>query len=67
MLVVTSPDPATAANWKNYTTNGFPWNNGDGTYKYLKMVNIDDESYEGGVHDAGPKDAWGHLGKRQNS
>ena len=55
--VVTSPD-LSPENWQNYTTNGFPWNNGDGTYRYLKMINIDDESYEGGEHDSGPDDAW---------
>ena len=56
--MVTSPDSATAVNWNNYTTNGFPWNKGDGTYDYRDMVNMDDESYGGGEHDAGPKDAW---------
>ena len=57
LAVVTSPE-LSVANWNNYTTNGFPWNKGDGTYDYLDMVNIDDESYKSDEHDAGPKDAW---------
>ena len=40
LAVVTSPE-LRVANWNNYTTNGFPWNKGDGTYEYLEMVNID--------------------------
>ncbi len=55
--MVTSPE-LSVANWNNYTKNGFPWNKGDGTYDYLDMVNIDDESYGGGEHDVGPDDAW---------
>eukprot|EP01046_Picozoa_sp_COSAG06_P014986 COSAG06_NODE_947_length_11359_cov_13.054707_1_plen_174_part_00 len=37
LAVVTSPE-LSVANWNNYTKNGFPWNNGDGTYRYLKMI-----------------------------
>jgi hypothetical protein len=58
IAVVTNPG-LNEANWNNYTKNGFPWSNDEGTYDYLKMINIDDASYEqGGEHDAGSDDAW---------
>jgi hypothetical protein len=57
LAVVTSPE-LSVANWNNYTKNGFPWNNGDGTYRYLKMINIDAKSYKNGEHNAGPDDVW---------
>ena len=56
VAVVTSEE-LSPANWKNYTTNGFPWASA-GAYNYLPMVNIDNPEYAGGEHDAGPDEAW---------
>ena len=55
--VVTSEE-LSPANWMNYTTNGFPWRRGGGSYDYLPMVNIDDLAYASGEHDAGQDEAW---------